>query len=881
MSTTSCPRCSGQVTLPVGAGNNAQVRCPLCGERYSLADALVNMPPLLEVVEAGDSDNWGDEPADVQAAMPVTPSPVDDITDPDGGTLEFAAPEAPDDLTGTEQDRDTEVEDLAPLAAMPGEESADESEAADLDFGEPVEALPADAEGSAEDDEMGLDFGEPAAEEASEAETLAFTDPQDAEEEISFDADDPLAAGASEAPTIEFGEADAAADDDDVQFNFDDDTSGGNAETIEFGATDEDAPQDLSFDLESASDPPSDEGGLREFEDLHVDASGEAEDIPMEPVMAPVAAVEDAGEEDDGKKKKKGRKKKEKKPKAAGGKRSLVGTLVAVGLPSIIAVVLVLYGAAWISPDYDFGLTAFLPEFMRPNHGSSQQYVAGRPTTPPPSLGTMPESDPQTDPTQPDPGQPDPNQPDASQPENPDAGMTEPDPSAEAPVDEASPTEPSGDAAPTDSPADTEPAADAPADDPFAATPAPAEEMPSGAPPEPAGADPFADQPEEMAADAPAGDDPFASPAEPSDDPFASPAPAEESVADARAADEPVAAPGEAMPAGDDPFASPETPAEAPAADATAADDPFGSPEVPAESPAGDDPFGTPAPEEAPPADDPFATPAAPAETPAADDPFGTPAVEEAPPAEDPFGAPAEEAMPADDPFATPAPAEEPAAAPAADDPFAPVEPLPAPEEPAEEPVGPRAVAQLSPAEVMGAVQATMTANQQLAAAEQSGDEAALRKAKTNFYVSLFGMADAVTQAKLGEGGAAMGPQLEMLGPAIKQQLAADPQKLESLKVFGGRWFAYPKKPNNGAALVGTVQESQEVGKLFQTKLKLGDAPDALVVTVVSDEDPKLAPGDDVLALGSIIEKPAEEVAGYQGSDPAVVWSGLTMKLSH
>jgi hypothetical protein len=288
-----------------------------------------------------------------------------------------------------------------------------------------------------------------------------------------------------------------------------------------------------------------------------------------------------------------------------------------------------------------------------------------------------------------------------------------------------------------------------------------------------------------------------------------------------------------------DPAAPTPPPADVPAAAATPA-------------PAGDDPFA-PAPETTPPAEE---MPADDAATPAADDPFATPA--------------------------EPAPAEP---APAAEDPFAPAdaaapEALPEPEAAPAEPLGPRTVTPLTQAQVMGAVQATLAARQQLAAAEQGGDEAALRKAKTNFYVSLFGMADAVTQAQLGEAAEAVAPQVQMLGPAIKDQLAANPKQLDALKVFGGRWFAFPKRPNNGIALVGTVQAAEQVGKLYQAKLKLGDEPDAMVVTVVSARDPELSAGDNVLSLGSIVEQPADQLAGYEGSDPAVVWSGLKMKLA-
>src|SRR3954462_4324045 len=73
MSISSCPRCSQQITLPIGISNSAKVRCPICRAQYSLADALVNMPPLLEVVGDGSESeaSWfdaSDKPAEMPSA---------------------------------------------------------------------------------------------------------------------------------------------------------------------------------------------------------------------------------------------------------------------------------------------------------------------------------------------------------------------------------------------------------------------------------------------------------------------------------------------------------------------------------------------------------------------------------------------------------------------------------------------------------------------------------------------------------------------------------------------------------------------------------------------------------------------------------------------
>jgi hypothetical protein len=175
-------------------------------------------------------------------------------------------------------------------------------------------------------------------------------------------------------------------------------------------------------------------------------------------------------------------------------------------------------------------------------------------------------------------------------------------------------------------------------------------------------------------------------------------------------------------------------------------------------------------------------------------------------------------------------------------------------------------------------VQATMAAGQQMAAAEQTGDAAGLKKARANFYVTLFGMADALTLGQLGPGAAQLDPQLKALEPMILEQLASDPKQIESLKLFGARWFAFPKRTTNGVVLAGTVDSVDQAGRLFHTRIKPAqDSGDA--VTIVSAKDPQLAAGDEVITLGSIVEDPADQVAGYEGSEPSVVWSGMTLKV--
>lgn len=991
MSTTSCPRCSAQVTLPVGVSNDATVRCPLCHAHYTLADALVNMPPLLEVVGVEDESlagDWLDEPATKPASgsedAPVAMAlPVDEIDEQASeaetlelGSLELGSLEL-DDEPAVSAGQETVDEDLGfstigspgelePLAALPAEEEfADDEIGAesvgageDDDFG----ALGGEelSAGPAEEDDLPLEFGEELSAEEAGAETLelggdsipGFAESDAGDLKFDLDAGDDL--------NLDTGHFEAKDDDDlgatldfgatvEDQFRAEEPAAGSEAEELNFDSFDAEGetvqfePQaagfggeeGLAFDDPLASGPAEGEE-LREFEDLRFEPSGEAADapevVPVAPVMA-VAPVE-AVEATKGKKGKKEKKKKEKKVKvvAEGGsdrpKRSLVGILVG----ALIAIPAALYGALWLGRDYDLvGLSNYLPAAALPAEYSKKTVVAQN-YIPPSSPAPLPVAD-------------EPAADDAADETATDESSTDQPATDEAAGDESTAhttarpaTDDStgvGDEMPADGAADEAPSLAEPTD-PVATDAAAAEEMPADAAASPADDlfAPASDTPaEETPAAEPAADAPADRPAE--NDPFgaAADAPATEPAAEsdpfAPAAD----APATDAPA-DDPFGAADAPAEAMPGEepAAPAENLFAPTETEPATPAGDDLFapedaGAPADEIAAPAEDaaPELAPAdAPADAPAESDLFAPePAAESAAPPADitrpaaPETIEPEPVMPAEempagdapvDPLTdapaeadmlNPAPAATPDAlpAPAADDsltipaePAAPELPVEAPAEPAApavepatepafERVGPRNVPQVSPAELSGAMQSAFVAGQQLVAAEAAADEAELRKARAAFYVNLFGMADAITAAQQGAGAAELDPQLQQLGSMLKQQLAADPRRLEALKVFGARWIGFPKRTTNGVVVSGTVESAERVGQLFHTKARLGSAADAPLVTIVSAVDPQLASGDTVVALGSIVERPVDAIAGYQGNEPSVVWSGMAMKV--
>lgn len=365
MSISSCPRCSQQITLPIGISNSAKVRCPICRAQYSLADALVNMPPLLEVVadESESEPSWFDE-QDKPAEMPASESvaateglvefepaaPVDHQSVSDDDLL-FEATEEHDDQVVEQPDTVIEELGISPgepvtgriaPADVPAEHALDENV---LDFGAPVEI----------DQEIS---GEPASRETQEP-------------EFGFE---PLpASSGDDGPSLEFGEPLSTETKDGFDLEFEEAPHAQNTEgVLDFGEPVEQAgaADDIGLDF---GEPVGELSGVAE-------PGEEGDALEFEPVAAEFQPLEDQPAADlaepSGKKNKKEKTKKEKKERktkepAADGesprKRSLVATLATVGLSSVLGLVLALYGALWIGKDYDFfNLGSKLPSFMVP-----------------------------------------------------------------------------------------------------------------------------------------------------------------------------------------------------------------------------------------------------------------------------------------------------------------------------------------------------------------------------------------------------------------------------------------------------------------------------------------------------------------------------------
>lgn len=140
-------------------------------------------------------------------------------------------------------------------------------------------------------------------------------------------------------------------------------------------------------------------------------------------------------------------------------------------------------------------------------------------------------------------------------------------------------------------------------------------------------------------------------------------------------------------------------------------------------------------------------------------------------------------------------------------------------------------------------------------------------------------LADAVTFAQLAPDDAERERLREQLVDMLLR-VADDRGKAQIIGRLAGARLDDSQRLTNGIALAGTVQAVAAEGALFRIQLVLLGLPRTVIVYSSQPPEPAFSPGDRVLILGSIVDSPGENLAGYRGNLTQVVWGGLPLKLS-
>ncbi len=186
---------------------------------------------------------------------------------------------------------------------------------------------------------------------------------------------------------------------------------------------------------------------------------------------------------------------------------------------------------------------------------------------------------------------------------------------------------------------------------------------------------------------------------------------------------------------------------------------------------------------------------------------------------------------------------------------------------------------QFSLADLAKAMQETGAASQKLLSAQSGKDDAALKTARTQFYLKMFAMAEALTFTNDESADGQLAGEKQAIEQIMLHQFASEKKRLDALKYNAGRWLDFSKRTTPGVVVAGTVQSCEPSGKLYEVKLGIGVSTDDPIVTVLHKSDPQLVQGDQALLLGAIVDDPGEKVIGYEGLEPMAIWSGMTIKL--
>lgn len=146
-------------------------------------------------------------------------------------------------------------------------------------------------------------------------------------------------------------------------------------------------------------------------------------------------------------------------------------------------------------------------------------------------------------------------------------------------------------------------------------------------------------------------------------------------------------------------------------------------------------------------------------------------------------------------------------------------------------------------------------------------------------YERLCDLAEAVTFARF-DGDDTQREQCRDAAVALLMVLGGHREKSDVVGRLSGARLEDSQRQSNGILLAGVVQQTRQQGDLFTIQLLLLGSGKTVTVVGRESPEPPLAGRDRLLVLGSIVDSPRDNLAGYTGDLPQVVWGGLPLKLA-
>ena len=194
--------------------------------------------------------------------------------------------------------------------------------------------------------------------------------------------------------------------------------------------------------------------------------------------------------------------------------------------------------------------------------------------------------------------------------------------------------------------------------------------------------------------------------------------------------------------------------------------------------------------------------------------------------------------------------------------------------------VGPKSPATYKFAELETAADAARKAREALDAAA-TGDADAAKHARIDYYKAmshlgtlLAGKIDVGSDLVAGARVDALTDEL-LTGPAVAT-LGAQRDQFGAL---AGKWVGSKARKEAGVLLVGNLTHTELSGHVLASDvMQFGAETPITVVSAATPANSGLKAGDAVIVVGALIDDPAENLVGYEGSRSPVVWAAKIVR---
>jgi hypothetical protein len=93
------------------------------------------------------------------------------------------------------------------------------------------------------------------------------------------------------------------------------------------------------------------------------------------------------------------------------------------------------------------------------------------------------------------------------------------------------------------------------------------------------------------------------------------------------------------------------------------------------------------------------------------------------------------------------------------------------------------------------------------------------------------------------------------------------------------RWLSHPKRPQNGVFLAGSVSRGENKGTVVEYNVELNGGQSVVIVVPAGSGQSLETSTKPVAVVGSIVDRPSDEIAGYTGKAPQVVFAKKLLPL--